>query len=319
MPGDGSLWPVTARIASVLLLLVAGCRLDTSPPPSSVSPETTVPPSIPTTAPATTGPSTTTTTTTTAPSTTSTTTTASTTTTLPPGVEEPPEWLGTRPLPTDENGDPVALPTPDELTDRRFVTPDHLPPPEDGAYLASIDEVPPGVAARSTWEEGCPIALEDLAYLTVTFRGFDQLPHTGELLVASSVADDVVSAFYHIYEAGFPIEEMRIATPADLEAEPTGDGNVTTAFVCRPVTGGDGWSEHARGLAIDINPFHNPYVRGDTVLPELAGAYLDRDRGLPGTIHEGDAVTDAFDAIGWEWGGRWSSLKDYQHFSRSGR
>jgi hypothetical protein len=30
-------------------------------------------------------------------------------------------------------------------------------------------------------------------------------------------------------------------------------------------------------------------------------------------------VVRAFAAIGWEWGGDWTSLKDYQHFSLSGR
>ena len=27
----------------------------------------------------------------------------------------------------------------------------------------------------------------------------------------------------------------------------------------------------------------------------------------------------AFASIGWEWGGDWSTLKDYQHFSLTGR
>jgi hypothetical protein len=35
---------------------------------------------------------------------------------------------------------------------------------------------------------------------------------------------------------------------------------------------------------------------------------------------EGGALVRAFDAVGWEWGGRWSgSVRDYQHFSSSGR
>jgi uncharacterized protein YjlB len=37
-------------------------------------------------------------------------------------------------------------------------------------------------------------------------------------------------------------------------------------------------------------------------------------------VHAGDAVVDAFSAVGWGWGGSWSgSVKDYQHFSASGR
>jgi hypothetical protein len=36
-------------------------------------------------------------------------------------------------------------------------------------------------------------------------------------------------------------------------------------------------------------------------------------------IHESDLVVRSFAAIGWEWGGRWSSGKDYMHFSLLGR
>jgi hypothetical protein len=30
-------------------------------------------------------------------------------------------------------------------------------------------------------------------------------------------------------------------------------------------------------------------------------------------------VVRSFAAIGWEWGGDWSSMKDYMHFSATGR
>ncbi|HEX2154632.1 MAG TPA: M15 family metallopeptidase [Acidimicrobiia bacterium] len=222
-------------------------------------------------------------------------------------------------MPLDEDGDPLPVPTPPELSDRRFATVDLLPPPDDGGFHSTISEVPSEVAARSTWREGCPVALDELSYVTVSFVGFDQKPHTGELLVNAGVAEDIVGVFHTLFENGFPIEMVNITRPEDLEAEPTGDGNPTTAFVCRAATGGTGWSEHAYGLAIDINPFHNPYLRGETVLPELAGDYLDRSRRLPGMITEGDVVTQAFDEIGWGWGGRWATLKDWQHFSLRGR
>ncbi len=243
----------------------------------------------------------------------------STTTTLPPGVSHPPAWLGTMVLPLDAAGRPQVLPTPPELIDRRFTTPPGLEPPASNAFHHTIGPVPVEVADRSTWRPGCPVTLEELAYVTVSFWGFDGGHHTGELLVHADVADDIVEVFEAIWVARFPIEEMRITSPEALEAPPTGDGNVTESFVCRPVTGGTSWSQHALGLAIDINPFHNPYRRGTVVIPELASAYLDRDRNLPGMIVEGDAVTAAFDAIGWGWGGRWKALDDPQHFSRDNR
>ena len=238
---------------------------------------------------------------------------------LPPGVTPAPAWLGTRLLPERPDGLGEVRPTPPELVDRRFATEDLLPPPPDDTFRATTGPVPAGVAARSSWHPQCPVALEELAYVTVTFWGFDERPHTGDLLVNAAVADDVVEVFRRLHAARFPLEQVRVIRADEVDAPPTGDGNVTTAFVCRPTTGATSWSQHASGLAIDVNPFHNPYVRGDVVLPELASAYRDRDDHRPGMIQPGDAVTRAFAEIGWGWGGDWTSLRDWMHFSASGR
>jgi len=62
----------------------------------------------------------------------------------------------------------------------------------------------------------------------------------------------------------------------------------------------------------------NPYVKGTTVLPPAGSAYVDRSIDAPGMIHASDEVVQAFSSRGWIWGGTWSSLKDYQHFSTTG-
>ncbi len=232
-----------------------------------------------------------------------------------------PPWLGSRTVPTDTAGRGLAVDTPPELLDRRFATIDTLPPPGGKTFEATIEPLAqrPDVLERSTWTEGCPVGPDELSYLTLTFWGFDQIPHRGEMIVASTEAEGVVRVFNRLFDARFPIEEMRVVTPADLDAPATGDGNNTTGYVCRAVTGGSSFSEHAKGLAIDINPFHNPYQRGEVVLPEQATAYLDRGHpGLAGMIVEDDVVLQAFTEIGWEWGGAWRNLKDYQHFSATG-
>jgi hypothetical protein len=222
------------------------------------------------------------------------------------------------PLPLRPDGYGVAQPTPPDLVDRRLPTRDILPPPADGRFASTVGPVPDDVLARSTWKPGCPVQPADLRYVTVTFRGFDGGAHTGELIVAATVADDVAAVFGDLYAADFPIEEMRVVEPAELTAPPTGDDNNTTAFVCRPAVGLTRWSAHALGLAVDVNPFQNPYSKGDLVLPELASAYLDRDRDLPGMIFDGGPVVAAFARIGWKWGGHWTSPVDRHHFSRTG-
>jgi D-alanyl-D-alanine carboxypeptidase len=233
------------------------------------------------------------------------------------GATPRPAWLGTRVLSERRDGVGDSQPTPPELVDRRLPPPE--PDPSQAGFAATVGPVPADVVARSTWTEACPVGLDELRYLTVPFLGFDGHTYSGEMIVHADVAADVAGIFEQLYEADFPIEEMRVVSPEELDAPPTGDGNNTTAFVCRATTMGSSWSEHAYGLAVDINPFHNPYVRDDIVIPELATAYTDRDRSRPGMIQPGDAVTMAFAEIGWAWGGGWRSIKDWMHFSRSGR
>lgn len=243
------------------------------------------------------------------------------TTTAPP---EPgtvrPGWLGTRILPEGPNGLGVAQPTPPEMVNRRFPTVDLLPPPAGDEFEFTVGSVPAEVVARSSWKEDCPVSLDQLSYLTVSFFGFDGTYHTGELLVHVAYGPQIVEVMRLVHDLQFPIEEMRVITAAEIEALPTGDWNSTTSFVCRPAVGREsGWSMHAYGLAIDINPFHNPYLRGEVVVPELATAYIDRERLRPGMIEAESAIVEAFASMGWEWGGTWQSAKDWMHFSENGR
>ena len=243
------------------------------------------------------------------------TTTFATTTTLSPYAR--PDWLGTRILDERPDGFGLVVPTPDELINRTFATPPLLPPPVSGGFEATIRPIPDDVLARSSWKEGCPVGAEGLSYLTLVHHGFDGELHTGEMIVNARVAEDIVAVFEQLFVAGFPIEEMRVTRADEIDAPPTGDGNVTGSFACRDAVNTGRWSQHAYGLAIDINPFHNPYIKGDLVIPELASYYVDRDLALPGMV-ETSVVVDAFAAIGWSWGGNWSSLKDWMHFSESG-
>jgi D-alanyl-D-alanine carboxypeptidase len=170
----------------------------------------------------------------------------------------------------------------------------------------------------TSWRPGCPVPLSGLRLLTVSHIGMDGAAHTGELVVAASVADDVVTVFRRLYEARFPIRSLRLVDDFGGSDDASMAADNTSAFNCRAVTGGTTFSEHAYGTAIDINPVENPYRRGSTVAPPAGRAFLNRPRSA-GVIHAGDVVTKAFADIGWKWGGWWSSSVDYQHFSPTGR
>lgn len=299
---------VISRIVFVVgALVLTGCATGTAISTTTSLPETTLAPATE---------ASTSTTITAAPIET-TTTVSVTTTTVSPFAH--PGWLGTIVLPLGPDGENgIAQPTPPELQDRRLETIDRLPPPADDRFVATIGPIPDEVIARSTWTEECPVTRDELAYLNVSHYGFDGEFHTGEMIVNAAVAEDIVNVFEKLHAARFPIEQLKVTTQAELDAPPTGDGNGSGAFGCREAVGSSGWSQHAYGLAIDINPFHNPYIYGELVIPELAMSYLDRERVLPGMVFEGDVVVEAFAEIGWAWGGNWNSLKDWMHFSKSG-
>jgi hypothetical protein len=227
--------------------------------------------------------------------------------------------VGAHPLPRRADGFGEIEPTPPELVNRSLPTRDFLPPPAGNAFAAQVSTVPADVLARSTWQPACPVQASDLRYVTASFWGFDHRAHTGELLVNRTGAQAMTQVFGQLFAARFPIEEMRVTAPAELDAPPTGDGNDTSAFVCRPVRGQTNWSAHAYGLAVDVNPFCNPYTKGDLVLPELASAYVDRSRVRPGMALAGGEVVRDFAAVGWSWGGAWTSPTDRMHFTATGQ
>ena len=161
--------------------------------------------------------------------------------------------------------------------------------------------------------------LEDLRHLTVSYVGFDGQVSDGELVVAVDVAEPVVAVFGRLFELRYPIASLRLVDDFAGSDDASMAANNASAFNCRPVTGTTGtFSEHSYGTAIDLNPVQNPYVAGDTVLPPAGRDYLDRPP-LPGVLHAGDPVVQAFASIGWSWGGDWDGPVDYQHFSLNGR
>lgn len=170
-----------------------------------------------------------------------------------------------------------------------------------------------------TWKEGCPVHLDELALLTVAHWDMEGVVQTGHLVVAASQADGVLQALEALFDARFPIHQMRLAHEYGGSDDASMADNNTSAFNCRRKTGGKSWSEHSFGQAIDINTVQNPYVRGSRVLPPEGKPHVERDPSVPGLIVADGPVVAAFRDIGWKWGGNWRSLKDYQHFSASGK
>ena len=190
------------------------------------------------------------------------------------------------------------------------------------AFRGTIERIDAAQAKRMagvSWRAGCPVGLRDLRLLTLSHWGFDGKPRTGRLIVHRDAASQLVGVFRDLYAARLPIKKI---VPIDAYGGSdfrSIEADNTSAFNCRYVEGTSRWSEHAYGRAIDVNPIENPYVSGGRTSHPASTPYVDRSRRRPGMAYEGGALVGAFDDIGWGWGGHWSGVKDYQHFSASGR
>ena len=171
---------------------------------------------------------------------------------------------------------------------------------------------------RYTWHRGCPQPLSGLALVRLTYWGFDRRAHTGELIVNAAVTGKIIRVFAVLYRARYPIRQMVLPDVYQGSDPRSTNADNTSAFNCRLVDGTNDWSMHAYGLAVDINPCENVYIEGGHVDPPRCKGNADRSRHVRGLIHQGGVVTRAFGAIGWGWGGRWVTPKDYQHFSSNG-
>jgi LysM repeat protein len=162
----------------------------------------------------------------------------------------------------------------------------------------------------------CPVPATDLRRIWVSYIDFQGRYHDGSIVMHKSLVAPTQRTFFTLYRWRYRI--MAMAPLAVNLPGQTDMSILTSGYVCRPVAGTTTLSEHAYGRAIDLNPLQNPMVRGSYIDPRGGVAWLRRDRYRIGMVHADGAVR-AFTANGFAWGGRWHTLKDYQHFSTTNR
>jgi hypothetical protein len=197
------------------------------------------------------------------------------------------------------------------------------PRPRRREFTFKAQPLPAAVRQRvsgSSWHEGCPAGLDDLRYVEMSHWGFDGRLRQGVMIVNKSAVAAVRTAFGKLFAKRFPIRRMHLVDQYGADDYTSIEADNTSSFNCRQATGSTRWSEHAYGRAIDVNPIENPYVYADgTTTHPASRPYLDRSQSRPGMALEGRTLVNAFDAVGWGWGGRWTPAKDLQHFSANGR
>lgn len=191
----------------------------------------------------------------------------------------------------------------------------------DGCFY--YEEIPNDVFVRmdgNSYKEDCTVPLSDLRYVRVLYCGFDSSSHTGELVISKSIAEDITGVFRTLYAARYPIGKMVLVDEYGGDDNASMLDNNTSAFNYRTVNGTTTLSRHSQGMAIDINPLFNPWVYTldgkDVIDPPAGSQYADRSLDNLYYIDHEDLCYRLLTDLGFEWGGDWSSSKDYQHFSK---
>lgn len=168
---------------------------------------------------------------------------------------------------------------------------------------------------HNIWSDECPVPLNDLRVVTVTHYNFDAKIITGEIMVHKNIAEKVANIFQELFERKFAIHSLKLIQEFEGNDILSMEANNSSAFNFRKIANTNKVSQHSYGIAIDINPVQNPYIKNNNeiiiIQPQSGKDFLDRTNIRSGMVEE---IVDLFKDHGFNWGGDWTSLKDYQHF-----
>lgn len=194
--------------------------------------------------------------------------------------------------------------------------------PSTSTPVTNPDPGPDTVITPTTWPEvtttytlGCPVAPKDLRTIRINHWDMDGQVQRGEIIVRKDLADRVAGAFEDVYEAGFPVAQMRNPNEWNASDEAMMRDNNTSAFNCRRVVGNPtNLSPHSYGKAVDFNPVQNPY-RDPTGKWWPSSTYsVNRPASVPGLHTDSSASVQAFRGRGFSWFKGW----DWHHFEYRG-
>lgn len=233
-----------------------------------------------------------------------------------PANPSPSKTLLPSPLPSAPVDTPDAAPA-------MSVEPEKLGPIDGFFYMELSDAIKKRITGMSypSDDDGAKIHYDDLRYIGLLHYDFEGNVKTGELIVNKKLANEVMQMFYELYCAKYPFTSVQLVDDFGEPADDTRsmEANNTSAFNYRRIAGSKKLSLHSYGMAIDINPKLNPYVKKNGVAPENGKAFVNRSKDFAGKIDHDDLCYKLFMKNGWKWGGDWKTVKDYQHFEKDVR
>lgn len=189
--------------------------------------------------------------------------------------------------------------------------------------IIKISEVPEYIVQEmqrhNVWSSECPVDVKDFSYIQIQHYNFEGKIQEGELIAHSKIADKIARIFTALFNLKFSIEKMRLIHHYSGNDFDSMADNNSSCFNYRKMLGFETnhLSKHAYGLAIDINPIHNPYIVWDNdtyetaIYPKTGVAFLNRSNVRDGMV---EPIVHLFKQEGFEWGGDWNTPIDYHHF-----
>ena len=216
-------------------------------------------------------------------------------------------------------------------TETPYISPDRVTYVTDAGNLAEEFYYEPlsedlkaritGISYPAEDNGNLAISYDDLRYVHILHYNFDGMSTEGELICNEYIAEDLLDIFYELHRNEYQLERVRLIDEYGGDDTASMEDNNTSCFNYRVVDNTTSLSKHALGLALDINPFYNPYVtypNGNIrISPKGSEPYADRSTDFPYKIDENDLCYKLFTEHGFTWGGNWNSLKDYQHFQKT--
>ena len=159
----------------------------------------------------------------------------------------------------------------------------------------AAEPIPDGVWAQmqgKTYKENPYIGRDDLRHVRALHWDYDNQMHVGEMIVNKEIADRVVTIFRQLFDAKYPIQRMLLPDVYDADDETQMRDNNSSSFCYRAIAGSS-----------------KRFIQ-----PATAADYCDRSWDFLYKIDHDDLCFRLFTEAGFEWGGDWTSCKDFQHF-----
>ena len=187
-------------------------------------------------------------------------------------------------------------------------------------YIEKISDKVFSSMKGKSYPENCPVPRSSLRRVRILYYGFDRKTHIGELIVNKKRAEDFREIFQKLYFKKYQLKKVQPIDAYDGDDNASMEDNNTSCFNYRVVEGTTTISNHGYGVAVDINPRHNPYIfyrnGRKKILPKNGRKYADRNKKFAHKITRNDLCCRLFRKKGYFWGGDWNSVKDYQHFQK---